>query len=204
MGMHDFKSRKKVIRNRNHSIRLASRHISKNSRKRKRKEAQSPDLHGPVGFFLICCAIITVISLVWNLSTPSSNVLGKYLGQGLASLVVAFAGTIPAFLIPIVLFLMGWNLLSRIEPALSYRRLFLTMILLVEFCVLLSIRNLGEGKSWEQFYATGGLMGNFIVQNLLSLVFGVQKIGAFFIMILITLGTLMWGFRVDVYQLIIR
>lgn len=202
--MRQMTARKKNDQRPNPFIRVSSKNTKSNNKKKKARGGHSSDLRGPAGFFLLCLAVVSIVSLVSHLYEPSRNLLGKYLGYYLSTMYTGFSGKLPSLFIPVILFLAGWHLVAKKDPSESYRKLFFVSALFAEFCILLSITNMGEGKSWEQFYSTGGILGNFIAQNLLTLVFGTQKIGAFFITLLVIVGTMIWGFRVDIYQLMVR
>ncbi|MFH0922411.1 MAG: DNA translocase FtsK [Fibrobacterota bacterium] len=187
----------RIVQSRN-----TERSVKKNSKKK--RFDKGGDRSGLYGFLLICLSVLSVLSLVSNLLDPADNILGNYLGRGLARLLTGFAGNVPSLLFPVIFFLFGWNLALKKEAGHSYRQLFFAGLGFVELCVFLSIRNLGEGRSWEQFHTSGGLLGNFIVQNIMSLAFGTHKIGAALVMLLFMSATLIWGFRIDVQQLFLR
>ncbi len=180
--------------------------VSRNTRKKgkNKKDGKHQSHTGLYGFLLMCFSVLSGLALISNLMDPADNILGKYSGYYLARILTGLSGNIPALFFPILFFMIGWGLISQNGIRGSFRNILFTLIGQFELGIFLSIRNLGSGRSWEQFYTSGGIIGNFIVQNVFILAFGSQKVGAYIIMTIIILGTLIWGFRVDVYELMMR
>src|SRR3989339_235290 len=172
--------------------------------KKKVKSSGSGDWRGFIGFVVLGLSLLAMVSLISNLFNPADNMLGRYFGTALSHLLISFAGKVPSLLLPAILFYIGWNYITKVEISKYFRQLFFASVIFIELCIFASIRNLGLGRSWEQFYNTGGVLGNFIVQNILTIAFGTQRIGAYLVMAIIMTGTCIWGFRIDVYALALR
>ncbi len=173
----------------------------KGKSKGKKGAVGSSDSRGLIGFIFIVLSVLSGLSLMSNLISPSDNLLGKYFGLYLSKGLTAFFGLVPSLAFPVAIGFIGWRMITKSPISDSFRNPFFAVTLFLQLTVFFSIKNLGEGRSWEQFIGTGGLLGNFIVQNVLSAVFGDHKIGAYLVSFLIILLTAVWGFRVDVEQL---
>jgi DNA segregation ATPase FtsK/SpoIIIE-like protein len=180
---------------------LVARNTGKKAKTNKKKGGRDTDRRGLWGFCLLTVSIISGLSLLSNLISPNDNFLGTLFGKELAKALTSFSGLLPSLSIPVILGYVGWRLVNKNPIADSFRHPFFIGLALLELTVFLSITNLGEGKSWEQFISTGGIVGNFIVQNILYKAFGDHKLGAYLVVFLVTATTLIWGFRMDVQEL---
>ncbi|MBL8028683.1 MAG: DNA translocase FtsK 4TM domain-containing protein, partial [Fibrobacteres bacterium] len=184
---------------------LVSRNAGKKGKSNKKKgSAKETDRRGLWGFSILGFAILCGISLISNLISPSDNFLGTLFGNKLSFVLTAFAGLLPSLAIPIIFGYIGIRLIYKKQLADSFRHPFFIGLTLLELTIFLSITNLGEGKSWEQFISTGGLVGNFIVQNIMIKAFGDHKIGAYLVTFVVMSATIIWGFRLDVQELFTR
>jgi len=165
-----------------------------------------------LGLGLIFFSAILGIALAFSAQGPE-HVLGVYFGQKLSGSFQWIFGRFPSWIVVLGFLGIGWNLAKKINPLTSFNRNLLIIFLLIEFCVLLSLRvlsmpspGLGDEAAFYQTYFRdmGGVLGVLTTVKLIYPVFGDHVWGARFIFGALIFFTLIVGLGIRIDELLNR
>ncbi len=156
----------------------------------KREGKLGQELWGVVFF---ASGLLIVISLISHFINPSANVIGPWLGTRLASGLVSLFGVIPSFLIPLEIIYIAVLVFKGLE--IPIRRFLFIGLFTVELCVFLSIYNLPVITQVGFF--NDNIIGKSIT-FLLHYVFGSQRFGPYFLLVVALFLTLAVMFDINI------
>jgi DNA segregation ATPase FtsK/SpoIIIE, S-DNA-T family len=143
------------------------------------------------GIVYIATAVLVLVALVSHFVNSGGNILGQYLGTGLAKGMIFLFGKLPSFVFPGVIGYIGWLRLRGDQ--ISYRTLILGAVLLFEVCILLAIPTISaESHQPSEENGVGVLM-----VGILKIFFGRNAFGPYFLTILALFITVVVSLRIS-------
>jgi DNA segregation ATPase FtsK/SpoIIIE-like protein len=130
------------------------------------------------GWTLILISVLCLLSLVSNFIPVEENLLGPYLGIWLANFLMRAVGRLPVLLFIAAILLTGMRVLKLYQNSGKHGVALLNYGIL--FSLILSIDHLAKTAFvLEDFEASGGVLGNFLVRFIFSPLFGVSTLGPY-------------------------
>jgi S-DNA-T family DNA segregation ATPase FtsK/SpoIIIE len=151
------------------------------------------------GLLLLSVSLVTIIALLSSFADPNStNILGPYLGNRWADALNGFAGSLPVLFLVAAVATLGFKLILA-KGEMRIRFVLALVLLFLSTGVLLSIRNIARTRLQAiDYQASGGYLGNFLVQKFFLPIFGTGQFGPYLVTVIATLFIVIWGFRMSV------
>ncbi len=148
-----------------------------------------------VGWFFIVLSALFLLSLISEFaSAESSNIMGAYLGEWLATTLIRVGGKLPSLMFIVMLFAFGVNTLNLSGLKVSKRFTIFLLLLFLEATILLSLKNLQiQQFALQDFENTGGIVGNFLVNFLYASLFGESAFLAYTFTLCALFFTVIWA-----------
>ncbi|ERP38851.1 FtsK/SpoIIIE family DNA translocase [Chitinivibrio alkaliphilus] len=153
------------------------------------------------GLVYLSVAILTFVALFSHYYSLDSgvmdNVLGPYIGTYLSLGLGALFAPFPAVFVPVAIGVVGWNMLF--QKPIPVRYVFLTTLFILLLSTIAFIPRM-PAMVGDEVYQLGGenLMGYFITRVTLLPLFGDKIFGAYFIVFLLLIITIMSFFQLDI------
>ncbi|MGM0442980.1 MAG: DNA translocase FtsK [Fibrobacterota bacterium] len=150
------------------------------------------------GLLYISLGLLLFISLGSHwIRGPFTNILGPYLGTWLSLGLIGIFGPLPALFLPGIIIYLGIVFVGGFS--FNRRYLFLTILFMLETCMLTFIPRLPELAASGEFILNGeNILGYLISAHTLLPLFGEQVFGAYFLTITAMILTLVGFFRIDI------
>jgi DNA segregation ATPase FtsK/SpoIIIE-like protein len=149
--------------------------------------------HEVWGVAFIALGVLVLISLVSFFVNNTENILGQYLGTGMARGLVYLFGALPSLLFPLSLCFIGWKNLTG--AGLKANTLLFMSALVVEISLVFAIHNL-PALAQKNFTITENYFGNVLTYSLHYL-FGSHQFGPYFLSLFAIAITGLLCFRVN-------
>jgi S-DNA-T family DNA segregation ATPase FtsK/SpoIIIE len=149
--------------------------------------------HEVWGVAFIALGALVLISLISFFVNNTENILGPYLGTGMAKGLVFLFGAFPSLLFPLSLCFIGWKNLTGAD--LKANTLLFMSALVVEISLVFSIHNL-PALARKSFAVTENLIGNTLTDSLHYL-FGSHQFGPYFLSLFAIAITGLLCFRIN-------
>ena len=118
--------------------------------------------HEVWGVAFIALGVLVLISLISFFVNNTENILGPYLGTGMAKGLVYLFGALPSLLFPLSLCFIGWKNLTGAD--LKANTLLFMSALVVEISLVFAIHNLAA-LAQKSFAVTENLIGNTLTTS---------------------------------------
>jgi S-DNA-T family DNA segregation ATPase FtsK/SpoIIIE len=149
--------------------------------------------HEVWGVAFIALGVLVLISLISFFVNNTENILGPYLGTGMAKGLVYLFGALPSLLFPLSLCFIGWKNLTGAD--LKTNTLLFMSALVVEISLVFAIHNL-PALAQKNLPITENLIGNTLTYSLHYL-FGSHQFGPYFLSLFAIAITALLCFRVN-------